>query len=75
MKKARRKSWWLTTGIAIGFYIAVRTAQRGEGLEDEYDEYGDDEDQIRGTPRRERSAGQGRCRLEPSVRPAGELFG
>jgi len=44
MKKVRRKSWWLTTGIAIGFYIAVRMAQRGEGLEDEYDEYEANED-------------------------------
>jgi hypothetical protein len=42
--KVRRKSWWLTTGIAIGFYIAVRMAQRGRALEEteESDDYEDE---------------------------------
>ena len=44
IKKGRRKSWWLTTGIAIGFYIAVRMAQRGKELEEE--EYGEDEEEY-----------------------------
>ena len=38
INKVRRKSWWLTTGIAIGYYIAVRTAQRGKELEEQADE-------------------------------------
>jgi hypothetical protein len=43
IRKARRKSWWLTTGIAIGYYIAVRMAQRGRELEEEeYREYEDE---------------------------------
>jgi hypothetical protein len=43
MRRVRRKSWWLTTGVAIGFYIGVRMAQRGKELEeDESDEYEDE---------------------------------
>ena len=43
MRRVRRKSWWLTTGVAIGFYIGVRLAQRGKELEeDESDEYEDE---------------------------------
>ena len=42
IKKVKRKSWWLTTGIAIGFYIAVRMAQRGKELEEQ--DYEDEEE-------------------------------
>lgn len=43
VKQFRRKSWWLTTGIAIGYYIAVRMAQRGKELEEPEEE---DEDEY-----------------------------
>lgn len=43
MRKVRRKSWWLTTGVAIGFYIGVRMARRGKELaEEEVDESEDE---------------------------------
>ncbi len=43
MRRVRRKSWWLTTGVAIGFYIGVRMAQRGKELEEEESDEYDDE--------------------------------